>query len=39
MFNQDFSEFIESLNKNKVHYLVVGKTISLLPIFSSIIYL
>ena len=24
MFNQDFSEFIESLNRNEVHYLVVG---------------
>ena len=24
MFNQDFKEFFESLNDNKVHYLVVG---------------
>ena len=24
IFNQDFKEFIESLNKNKVRYLVVG---------------
>jgi len=24
MFNQDFKEFIESLNANRVHYLVVG---------------
>ena len=24
MFNQDFKEFIESLNENKVRYLIVG---------------
>jgi hypothetical protein len=24
MFNQDFKEFIESLNANQVRYLVVG---------------
>ncbi len=24
MFNQDFKEFIESLNANRVHYLVMG---------------
>jgi hypothetical protein len=30
MFNQDFSEFIESLNKNEVRYLIVCKIIPFL---------
>jgi hypothetical protein len=26
MFNQDFKEFIESLNDNQVRYLLIGET-------------